>query len=60
MKHKELNELKSKKKDELSKLVTDKKIELLKLTSKIYAGKEKKFEKRKILKKRNCPNLNSY
>lgn len=50
MKSKEFNELKGKKEIDLLKLVRGKKVELTKLTSRIYAGREKNLKIGKNLK----------
>lgn len=51
MKSKEFNELKGKKENDLLKLVRGKKVELNKLTSRIYAGREKNLKIGKNLKR---------
>ncbi len=51
MKTKEFTELKSKKKIELFKLVNAKKLELTKITSRIYAGREKNVKKGRNLRR---------
>ncbi len=51
MKSKEFNELKGKKENDLLKLVRGKKVELTKLTSRIYAGREKNLKIGKNLKR---------
>lgn len=51
MKSKEFKELKTKKANELIKLLDEKRVELTKITSKMYAHREKNLKKGKILRR---------
>jgi ribosomal protein L29 len=51
MKSKEFEELKTKKLNELIKLLNEKRVELTKITSKMYAGREKNLKKGKMLRR---------
>ena len=51
MKAKELKDLRTKEKKDLVKMVNEKRVELTKITSRMYAGREKNLKKGKMIRR---------